>query len=44
MTGTEAQLEPYQASMMQLFCKSSQKLLAVNYIHKKSPSLMFDWI
>ena len=39
---TETNVGPWKISMMELFCENSQRLLAVNYFHKKDPSLIFD--
>ena len=40
----EIYLEPCQISTMQLFCKNSQQLQDINYIWKKAPSKMFNWV
>ena len=29
---------------MELSCKNSQRLEAVNYFYKNAPSQMFDWV
>ena len=29
---------------MDLFCKNTERLLAVNYFRKNAPSQMFDWV
>ena len=41
---SEAYLEPNQVFTMELFCKNSWELLAVNYFCKKALSKMFDWV
>ena len=41
---SKAYLEPSRTSKMELFCKNSQQLKAVNYSCKKTPSYMFDWV
>ena len=38
----EAYLEPYQRSMMELFCESSSRNSTVNQFHKPAPSQIFD--
>ena len=40
--GQEPYLEPNQKSMVELFCKNSDKILAFNFFHKKAPPQMFD--
>ena len=40
---SEAYLEHSQASMMKIFCENGWRLLAANYLHKKTPSQMFNW-
>ena len=40
----EIYLEPCRISTMQLFCKNSQQLQDINYIWKKAPSKMFNWV
>ena len=37
-------LGPCQTFTMEFFCKNSQRLKVVNYIHKKAPTLMFDTV
>ena len=41
---TEAYFEPSQTSTMELFCKNSSQLVAINYFYKNSPSQMFNWV
>ena len=41
-TANEASIEPSQTYIMECFCKNSEKLLAVNYFHKKVPPWIFD--
>ena len=40
----EAYLKPSRTSAMQLFCKNSQQLEAINFFRKKPPSEIFDWV
>ena len=40
----EVYLDPSGASIMELFCENSQRLLAVSYFHKKAPLQMFHWV
>ena len=40
LSSTEAYLGHCQTSMMELFYESSERLLTVNYFHKKAPSWM----
>ena len=37
-------LESCQTSKMELFCENSQRPKDVNYLRKKAPPQMFDWI
>ena len=39
----EAYLESSRISMMELFRKNSERLQAINYFRKKTPSLIFDY-
>ena len=39
---TEACLEPSRTSTMELFCKNSERFVAINYFRKNIPSQMFD--
>ena len=41
---SQAYLEHSRTSMMELFCKNSQQLLAINYFCKRTPPQMFDWV
>ena len=38
----KAHFEPSQLSAMEIFCKNSLQLKAVNYLRKKARSLMFE--
>ena len=40
----EEYLEPSRTSTVELLSGNSYQLLAVNYIHKKTPSQMVDWV
>ena len=40
----EAYLERSRTSPMEVFCKNSKRIKAVNYFRKKAPPSMFDWI
>ena len=40
----ESRLESCQTSMMELFCRNSQRPYYVDYFRKKTPPQMFDWI
>ena len=41
---TEAYLGSYQTSMIELFQKNSERLVAVNYFSKKVPSYAFGGV
>ena len=38
----EVYLEPIRTSMIDGFCKNSERILAVNYFCKNTPSQMFN--
>ena len=40
----EVYLEPIRTSMIESFCKNSERILAVNYFCKNIPSQMFNWV
>ena len=40
---SERYLELNQTSTIELFCKNSERLKAINYVRKKAPSHMFAW-
>ena len=41
---SEAYLEPIRTYMMKRFCENSERILAVNYFRKNTPSQMFNWV
>ena len=40
----EVYLEPIRTSMIDGFCKNSERILAVNYFCKNIQSQMFNWV
>ena len=40
----EVYLEPSQTLTTELFYENCEQLVAINYLCKNSPSLMFDWV
>ena len=41
---TEAYLEPSQTFMMELFCKNSGRLEAIDYFYKNAPTYVDVWL
>ena len=41
---SDVYLKPNQTSVMELFAKIANGLLAVNYSCRKAPSYMLDWV
>ena len=41
---TEAYLEPSRTSTVEVLCENSERILAVNYFHKKAAPQIFDWV